>query len=83
VGWWFSIAVKQKLLYKASKLPVAFRSSTMWTNIRQWLARPYFGTGAGLALVKRTIEAHGGRIWIESEGQGSGSVFCFTLLIKE
>lgn len=37
------------------------------------------GAGVGLAVVKRIIEVHGGTIWLDSEGQGQGSVFYFTL----
>jgi K+-sensing histidine kinase KdpD len=47
-------------------------------NLFYKIYRKSKGTGADLAIVKRIVEVHVGRIWIESE-QGKGCSVCFTL----
>ena len=41
------------------------------------------GSGLGLAISKGIVEAHGGRIWAESPGQGKGATFSFTLPVAK
>jgi histidine kinase len=46
-------------------------------------SRLHGGSGVGLTIAKHLVEAHGGRIWAESEGEGKGSVLTFTLPVAD
>lgn len=43
------------------------------------LDQQFQGTGVGLARVRRIVEMHGGKVWVESEGPGKGSTFSFSI----
>ena len=47
------------------------------------VSRRYQGTGLGLSLTRKLVELHGGVIWAESEGEGKGSTFRFTLPFEQ
>jgi len=49
---------------------------------RLHLGKKYDGSGIGLAICKKIVENHGGRIWAESE-LGHGAMFCFALPLNK
>ena len=63
----------------ADKLPYVFDE---FYQVDHSLKRSHGGAGLGLAISKRFVEAHGGRIWVESE-EGTGSSFTFALPVSD
>lgn len=60
----------------AENLPLIFNR---FFRVDKSRSRSGGGSGIGLTIVKRLVEAHGGHIWATSEGMGKGSTFSFTL----
>ena len=65
----------------AERLPLLFRKFSRVDGEDQW--HGLGGSGLGLAICKGIVEAHGGRIWAESDGPGQGARFLFTVPIAE
>ena len=63
------------------RLPLLFRKFSPANA--DGLGQEVMGSGLGLAICRGIVEAHGGRIWAESEGLGLGSRFTFTLPVAE
>lgn len=55
---------------------------TRFYRVDKSRSRAHGGSGIGLTIAKHWVEAHGGRIWAQSEGEGKGSTFTFTLPLE-
>ena len=64
---------------REEEIPLIFRT---FQQLDSSFSRTYSGVGLGLALSRRIVELHGGRIWVESE-EGEGSTFAFTIPGKD
>lgn len=60
----------------AEHLPHLF---TRFYRVDKSRSRAGGGSGVGLTITKHLVEAHGGRVWADSDGPGQGSVFGFAL----
>ena len=63
---------------KPDDLPKLFKE---FSQLETVYTRKYAGTGLGLALTKKLVELHGGKVWTESE-YGKGSRFTFTIPVR-
>ena len=65
----------------AERLPHLFRKFSRLEGEDR--GRDIAGSGLGLAICKGIVEAHGGRIWAESDGAGLGARFTFTIPVAQ
>jgi len=76
VGWLEISVTDTGIGIKAEDIPKLFKE---FGQLDAGRAPEKQGSGLGLALTKKLVKLHGGRIWVESEGEGRGSTFAFTL----
>lgn len=75
------------LVYRVSDTGIGIprgQIETIFSEFRQvdpTITQEFGGTGLGLSITKKFVEAHGGRIWVETE-PGTGSTFSFSIPLR-
>ena len=54
-----------------------------FSRVGDWSTQEVQGTGLGLYISRAIVEMHHGRIWVESPGEGRGSIFYFSLPLAQ
>ncbi len=80
VGWLEIRISDTGIGIRAEDLPRLFQE---FTQLEAAATKRHEGTGLGLALTKRLVVLHGGRIWAESAGEGRGSTFTVLLPLAQ
>jgi signal transduction histidine kinase len=83
-----SIAIKAEKKDNQASVSIKDAGSGIQTEIMPKLFSKFVtnspgGTGVGLFISKKIVEAHGGRIWAENNADGKGATFSFSLPISE
>lgn len=81
------ITIRTRLVENVVEVSVSDKGSGIPPELQKKIFEPYFSTkksgiGLGLAITRKMVEEHGGKIWVESK-TGEGSRFVFTLPVKE
>jgi two-component system sensor histidine kinase HydH len=81
------VTIAAGLVNGGVEIAVADRGPGVATADREAIFTPFFttkeqGTGLGLAIAREFVEAHGGRLWVEANGRGSGARFVFRLPLR-
>ncbi len=71
-----------KVVVKVSDTGIGIDKSIVPLLFARFIAKSESGTGLGLFISKSIVEAHGGKIWVESSEPGKGSTFTFELPVS-
>ena len=71
--------IRQVVIVKVRDTGISIDPEILPNLFTKFATKSFEGTGLGLFISKKIIEAHGGRIWAENNADGKGATFSFSL----